>query len=207
MTIVFDLETGPQPNAKDFLPVFKAPSRWNDPEKIEAARVKHEEECLEDAALDPLTAQILTIAYRRVGKDASTILCFDEKQNLEVFWEEVEEEDFTTLAGFCSENFDLPMLFARSWVHGIKPLAHFRRGRYFTEYSVDLQRVWLCGRTKTEGVSLDRVCRALGLPGKANNGVTGGNFAAMYATDREKAIEYALQDIESTYRLFEKLCL
>jgi len=217
MTFVFDCESGPLPGAGEFLEPFEPVSTWKDPEKIEAARLKHVQKELGRAALDPLTGQILTITVHAEGQlphgfDIAVLENLDpttpegEKVVIQTFWSFVNVDPLSTVVGFCSNSFDLPMLFARSWAHGLKPPPHLRRGRYFSDYAIDLQEVWLCGRKKTEGVSLDRVCRAVGLPGKSQNGVTGANFAEMYATDRKKAIEYAANDLEITVGLYKHLC-
>ena len=52
-------------------------------------------------------------------------------------------------------------------------------------------------------VSMDKLCRALGIPGKGD--FDGSMVASTWPTDPEKVIAYCKEDVERTRQIFNRL--
>jgi hypothetical protein len=209
--IIFDIETGPLPDAEllDLLPPFdeaevkcgnlKDPDKIAD--KIREAKNAHFKNFVENAALDPLTGQVLAIGM--VIDGVTRILAYPEPETLECFWSEArgDMERVNPLVGFNIFQFDLPFLIKRSWKYGIQVPRNIRRGRYWGEGMVDLREVWQLGDRQARG-SLDAICRHLGLGKKTGSGK---DFARLFAEDRYAALEYLRNDLRLTAKLAERL--
>jgi hypothetical protein len=181
-------------------------------EKIEAARVQHEEnqrqrraryeqDFLDEAALDAETGQILAIGYHAEngGQTNEFVAIEPEKYLLEQFWESYAWAKAVGLpmVGFNIFKFDLPYIIRRSWKHGLPVPKVLEKGRYWDSIFVDLMAVWGCGNQQ-KYIGLDDVCTFFGLPGKNGDGA---QFAKLLATDRAAAEAYLLNDIQQTLQV------
>lgn len=204
--VYFDIETGPLPLTylEATMPKFKAPANLKDPVKIAAAIEEKKKEYIEDAALDPLTGQILCIGvldplhgFQPLG------LADDEAAMLRAFWRIANDAlgNFDNLIGFNCNSFDLPFLVKRSWKHGIRPPLILRNGRYWSKDIIDLREVWQMGDKQAHG-SLDTVSRFLGQAGKAGEG---SQFAELWADNRDVALTYLKTDLLLTQALAERM--
>ena len=199
--IFFDIETSPLDREvlQSRMPAFEAPSGYKDPVKIAAAIQAKEKTWLEDAALSPLTGRVLVIGV--FDGDASQYLFGNEKGFLTQFWTIVRDVLFKSdrLVGFNCNTFDLPFLVKRSWALGVEVPAMLRNGRYWNQDIVDLREWWQLGDRQAHG-GLDEVSRFFGEAGKVGDGK---DFAALWASDKEKAFAYLAQDLKLTKRLYE----
>jgi len=208
MNIYFDIETGPRPKAELLadLPPFdpecvkigniKDPAKISD--KIAEAKLRHESDYVDKAALDALTGQVVAIGYK--GEESSVqFLLGDEAQMLADFWRATSDSRGVPhrVIGFNSSKFDLPFLIRRSWKHRIKIPRQIRSGRYWSDYMVDLRDIWSLGEYQCRG-SLDAVARHLGVGAK--NG-EGANFAQLLQVDKERALDYLRNDVELVERI------
>lgn len=206
--LFIDIETGPASEEvlTKLRPDFKAPANYKDPDKIAANIAEQAEAWKANAALEPITGQILavgTISEKGFGYsigDETKIL--NEAFNL-IFWHLGAGDP---VVGFCIKRFDLPYLVKRGRIHGIKPpvcLINRYKGRlYWAEDIIDLQEEWNCGLSDTKGQSLDAVAKALGLPPKLGDGK---DFAALFASNQSQALEYLKRDLEITRDLAQKI--
>lgn len=214
-TIIFDIETGPLPAVElaamvePFDPMEVKFGNLKDPDKIAAklldARTTHERDTIERAALDATTGRVLAIGLHWPDTGDTSILEFeDEARLLRTFWEVTRGEMGRTneMVGFNIHSFDLPFLIRRSWKHRVQVPLGIRHGRYWTDEMVDLRDEWQLGDRQAKG-SLSAICRHLGLGDKAGNGA---DFACLFATDHETAIQYLQKDLELTTRLWRVLC-
>ena len=197
-------------------------------EKIEAAKKKHaaevagyEKDCqqkqtehwegfVDKAALNAGTGQVLAIGYYkapgflRIGTNDT---CDEdgERKLLAEFWEMVQNVGFDKghkIPGHNIHGFDLPFLMQRSWLLNVPVLDGLLvNGRYWHDCFVDTMKVWSCG-SFGKFVKLDDICRYLGVPGK--NG-SGAEFANLFKTDRQTAIDYLKNDLEMTWNVAERL--
>lgn len=201
MRTIFDIETGPLPDAQlDALtPPFSAPANYKDPEKISSWQAEAKARWKERAALSAMTGKVLAIGYQGV-LNAPNVDARDESVMIRRFWDELRFAE--SLVGFCCRSFDIPFLVQRSFILGIPVPVTLFEGRYLSRDIIDLQEVWLCFSREREGASLDAVCRACGIGGKTGSGA---DFARLFATDKEAALRYLKDDIELTWKLSERL--
>ena len=218
-TIIYDIETGPLPEADlaallpPFDPADIKTGNLKDPEKIAAklaeAEANHRRDFFEQAALDPLTGRVVAVGllqnaeggmqkaeFRIIGHD-------DEVAMLREFWDVTRGEmgRINQMIGFNSNAFDLPFLIRRSWKHRVPVPFGIRRGRYWAEQMIDLRDAWQLGDRQARG-SLDVVAKHLGVGAK--NG-SGADFAKLWQSDRAKAVEYLRNDLELTARVADAL--
>lgn len=211
-TIIFDIETGALPFGELAIPAFNPADvklgNTKDPDKI-AERIRQAEEnhvtdYIKNAALDALSGQVLCIGYR-LERDEPAILSSDadgEAAMLRQWWELLNTwERQPRLIGFNVKSFDLPFLIKRSWKHRITPPYWIRNGRYWNDLIVDLREVWQLGDNRAHG-SLGAISRHLGLGEKSGNGA---DFANLWKTNRQAAIDYCLQDVKLTQQVADVL--
>jgi DNA polymerase elongation subunit (family B) len=211
-TIIFDIETGALPFGELAIPAFNPADvklgNTKDPDKI-AERIRQAEEnhvtdYIRNAALDALSGQVLCIGYR-LERDEPAILSSDadgEAAMLRQWWELLNTwERQPRLIGFNIKAFDLPFLIKRSWKHRITPPYWIRNGRYWNDLIVDLREVWQLGDNRAHG-SLGAISRHLGLGEKTGNGA---DFANLWKTNRQAAIDYCLQDVRLTQQVADVL--
>jgi len=153
---------------------------------------------LEDAALSPLSGQILAIGALTDG--------------VPMFWYGAEKNlltDFCTyvesrlvgkkvLVGFNCHSFDWPFIVKRCWANGVKVSSALRDGRYWNRQLIDLRELWQLGDRQAEG-GLDAISKFFGGPGKTGSG---SDFASLFASDKEEALAYLENDLRETDRLY-----
>ena len=173
-------------------------------ERIRQAEENHVTDYIRNAALDALSGQVLCIGYR-LERDEPAILSSDadgEAAMLRQWWELLNTwERQPRLIGFNIKAFDLPFLIKRSWKHRITPPYWIRNGRYWNDLIVDLREVWQLGDNRAHG-SLGAISRHLGLGEKTGNGA---DFANLWKTNRQAAIDYCLQDVRLTQQVADVL--
>lgn len=211
-TILFDIETGPLPEAElaALLPPFDpaeikvgnlGPEKAA--QKIAEARATHEREFFEKAALDPLTGRVIAVGLLSPENEFHVIADENEAWMLREFWEITRGEmgRINQMVGFNSNSFDLPFLIRRSWKHRVPVPFGIRRGRHWADEMIDLRDAWQLGDRQARG-SLDVIAKHLGVGAK--NG-SGAEFAKLWQSDRAKAIEYLRNDVLLTARVAEAL--
>lgn len=204
---LFDIETGPLPieKIKSVMPKFSAPSNWKDQEKIAANIKQQEEKWLQDAALSPMTGQVVSIAYQLAGSphsfESMGTVDNNEKALLCDFlnrYKSMSGGASGKLVGWNIKSFDLSFIVRRCWALGIKvPGSLVPKGTmrfYWPSTFVDLREIWGCGEYSFSG-SLDAVGIAFGLGFKKGHG---GNFANLYADPetRDEAINYQRSEMQ-----------
>jgi DNA polymerase elongation subunit (family B) len=211
-TIIFDIETSALPFGELVIPAFNPADvklgNTKDPDKI-AERIRQAEEnhvtdYIKNAALDALSGQVLCIGYR-LDRNEPAILSSDadgEAAMLRQWWELLDAwERHTRIIGFNIKAFDLPFLIKRSWKHRVTVPYWIRNGRYWNDLIVDLREVWQLGDNRAHG-SLGAISRHLGLGEKTGNGA---DFANLWKTNRQAAIDYCLQDVKLTQQVADVL--
>jgi hypothetical protein len=181
-------------------PEFKAPANYKDADKIKASIAEQEQAWAERAALSAETARVLIVGVL----DGERFETFQGAEDviLTRFWpwlyQTLNRGDI--VSGFYIFHFDLPMLIRRSFVHGVRVPVTIRQ-RYWHDGLVDIAEKWQCGN-RSDTISLDRLAKALGVGAKNGNGA---DFAAMYATDKEKALEYLKNDLVLARKCHERM--
>lgn len=213
--IIFDVETAPLPEVElaalvpPFDPAEVRTGNLKDPDKIAAklaeAEANHRRDFFDRAALDPLTGRVLVIGLLDQG-GIRILDAEDEAELLRQFWNVCrgDMERVNQMVGFNTHLFDLPFLIRRSWKHRVSVPFGVRRGRYWGDEMVDLRDAWQLGDRQARG-SLDTIAKHLGVGAK--NG-EGKEFAKLWQSDRDKAVEYLRNDLELTAKIAEVLgCL
>lgn len=204
--IYFDIETATLPlsEIEQFKPEFKAPANYKDMDKIKASIMEQEAKWLADGALSAVTGKILVIGtlqngFNHISTDEGTII-------LQVMgWMQGIIQSGGQLVGFCSRTFDIPFIIRRAFGHGLKVPACFWEGRYLSSAFVDVAERWACGgREPRDRISLDYLSKFLGTGEKLGEGK---DFAALWQSDRDKALEYLKRDLELTKAAYERLYL
>lgn len=201
--IIFDIETGPLDE------VLAKPEEWFEADKRlkDQAKIKESfEEKVESATLSPITSKVLAVGYHFVNRSKLSIR-EPESHLIKEFFELASDQIKSggTLIGYNILEFDLPFLMFRAIVNKITiplSLGKWYRGR-FQAYDafIDLQVMALFGKYSHVGFKLDRVARALGLPGKNGDG------AAFYKMPPEQARAYLENDINITKLMAERFGL
>jgi len=209
MNIYFDIETGPVANHEllHMLPEFDEAEvklgNLKDPEKIQQkldeARANHESNFIKKAALDPISGRVLAIGVTNAATGEFSVLGAIGEQEVEIlnqFWDLCVDHDGQELiiCGFNTHQFVLPFLIRRSWKHSISIPAHIRRGRYWSDKSIDIRERWTFGDRHASG-SLDTIAKYFGFTGKTGNGA---DFADKWEHYRDEAIDYIKADLDLT---------
>ena len=99
--------------------------------------------------------------------------------------------------------FDLPFLTKRAIVHGIRPPLWWPRNpKPWSDSVFDTMTQWAGDRDR---ISLDRLCRVLGLEGKGD-GPTGADVWPMVQAGRiDDVVTYCHADVERTRAVYRKL--
>lgn len=207
---MWDIETGALDEeilASQFVPKskeeFVGAQRWKT-ETIEEKYSNYLVTALEDfkrrAALDATTGQVLAIGLK--SEKGSIILdSVNEDKLLTEFWEKAAkcESVGRSMVGHNVLGFDLPFLARRSWMRGID----FEMPRNCIK---DTMKVWGCN-CYGETIGLDRLAKALGLPGKTE-GISGADFARLWNGEPEEqqlARQYLLTDLDVVWNVANRL--
>lgn len=192
--------------------------------KIEDARLKHEQlrESLADrrtaaldkhyadfaskATLSAATSRMLVCGFWSQQAGKFVMLDASEPGNeatcLQRFWANVLQwaDQRRPVVGCNIYEFDLPYLVNRSWLLGVEvpPPIYSIRGSYVNWHAcfVDLRHRWLLGRRNGERSSHDHMGKAFKTGGKCVSGVDGGSFWKVWFEDRDKAVEYLMNDLK-----------
>jgi hypothetical protein len=204
-TVFFDVESSPLPDSylDTIKPEFEANKTLKDPVKIAADLASKEAAWRERAALDATTGKELVVGLLK--EDQMTVIEGDEPRVLIQFWEWLDTElgMGNTVSGFCIFHFDLSFMSKRSWINGVRiPMSVMRSSyRPWHEGLVDIAERWQLGN-RDQHISLDRLSKALGVGQKNGDGA---DFAALYATDKEKAIAYLKNDLVLAQKCYQRM--
>lgn len=179
---------------------------------VEQARGEAWRQFKSNAALSPLTGQVLAIGIRR-GDKSGIFGGVPEPEILTSFWKKYKacRQEQTKLVGANIKQFDLPFLIRRSWMLGVSvpSTAYTYDGKWlnFDPLFFDIRDLWLLGQRSGCESSLDAMSRALGV-GSKPDGINGGDFARLWLgtpAEREQATGYLLNDLKLTAEVATKL--
>lgn len=192
----FDIETIPtqDPNAADRLAEkITAPSNYKDEEKIAAYIQEKAQEAVGKTSFDGFEGHACAIAWD-CGDDDRVVSVrdiADERDAIAEFFDALNGYHSQTLVGHNIAGFDIPFLTRRALVLGVRLPQQWPRNIKPWSDKVHDTMVMAGGR---EYVSLDTMCRALGIPGK--DGFDGSQVAAAWAAgEHDKIAEYCADDV------------
>lgn len=124
-----------------------------------------------------------------------------EEDVLMFFWEHARE--MAQPVGFNINDFDLPVIFFRSALRGIKPTRRFKMGRYSDNF-IDLWVKYTGGFGGGMGpTGLKELAHLAGIEIPAGDGDGGQVWKWFESGDYEKIAEYQRSDVEITRQLYK----
>jgi predicted PolB exonuclease-like 3'-5' exonuclease len=211
----FDIETIPaqDPAIRDELRVaVTAPGTFKKPESIAEWLTENREKEAEAAWLktsfDGGVGHVFCIAYA-IGDNAPRVLAQpvlsrdNEAATLEVFFRDLEQAGHVQLIGHNIVGFDIPFLWKRAMVLGVKPPFNFPRNpKPWSELIADTMLLW--DATQRSGGSMDRICRLMGITGKGDFG--GADvWPAIERGEFDRVAEYCGADVERTRAMYKRM--
>lgn len=211
MTILtIDIETVPTQLAwvrDDIAATIKAPGTLKKPESIaeweRESKPAAVEEAVQKTSFDGTYGQIVCIGWAIDDDDPQSEVVRDLSPDQErallrsVFsaWSRAASATRGTRPTIVAHNavgFDIPFIWKRCIVHGIRPPFFFPRDpKPWADTVFDTMTQWSGTKDK---ISLDRLCKALGLEGKA--GMTGADvWPAAQAGEWDRIAEYCRDDV------------
>ena len=206
------------------LAAVKAPANYKDPAKIaeyvEAERAKltaaHEatvEQTILNTSFDGGYGQIVCIGWciddgMPQSMQVGDLSAEQERALLRDWFDEIRPMHTTSglrpvLVGHNLVGFDLPFVWKRAMVHGIKPPMWLPRDpKPWSDTVVDTMTYWAGARDR---ISLDKLCRVLGVPGKGD-GPTGADVWPMVQAGRINDVaEYCRADVVRTRAVLKRM--
>jgi hypothetical protein len=135
--------------------------------------------------------------------------CFDgdETKILRDFWEMIRtfRPCLDRIVGHNIYNFDLPFIYKRSVVCGVRPSVELNFARYRNQPIYDTMCEWEKWNLR-HSISLDRLARVLGLESPKTQECDGSRVAELYARgDHETIHAYCLRDVITTRHIYRRL--
>lgn len=226
--LIFDIETGANEFAKDYVKPFDI----NNPDHVKYGNAKRPElrEEIEKQAyaiymssaeknypLSGITGKVLCISYSAFDDENPSAVTkwveyleesVSERTLLSSLWTRIKDidENGGVVVGFNNKKFDIPFVTQRSWITNT-PVYPLKSGMWLRPFVIDLYEVWTfnqtTGRFGFVSNDLKTVCECLGIGTK--NKEDGKHFEKIFYKDREKALEYAMNDIVLTTELYLRL--
>lgn len=229
MNIYLDIETIPSQDPACHADILaeietakaeaRAPSNYKDPAKIReyvSTRIAELDAQAEDrwrsTALDGTRGEIICVSWAiddlptcctlrgPDGAESTLLSGFFAALGVAI------KESHGRLPRFIGHNikdFDLRFIFQRAVIRGVRPpcnLPHDARGN--NEHMYDTMLAWAGWGNH---ISLDRLCRALGMPGKTD-GMDGSKvWDAVQAGEIQKVADYCRQDVECVRAVYRRL--
>ena len=222
MNIYLDIETLPtsDPDVIAALEAgIKPPGNISKPESIQKWMDENKADALAAAisktSFDGLHGRVCVICYAFDDGPVYSSEADDERKLLQDFYAHAYDVSTmerhgglvdlpVTVVGHNVAGFDLPFLKHRSIINSVRPpnaIYKAMNAKPWESCIADTMLMWSSDREKR--VSMDRLCKALGIPGKGD--FDGSMVAATWPTDPAKVIEYCRQDVERTREIYKRL--
>ena len=208
----------------ELLAAVKAPGNYKDETKIaeyiaaERAKIKDGHGAEFDdwhskTSFDGGLGQVCCIGFAIEDEPARTYAVADnspaeERHALESFFGHLTDAHSVTdrpvFIGHNSNGFDIPFVWKRCIVLGVKPPIWFPRDpKPWGDSTFDTMIAWN-GPGARAGGSMDRICKILGIPGKG--GMDGSQVWPMFQAGRiDEIADYCRADVERTRAMFQRM--
>ena len=197
-----DIETAPEVNSSEF---WSYPKKrlWENKMIEKGITTTFERSYMEKASIYPEFAKVICISYKR-GKETKSIIGKDEKLILAEFNEMLEFYDDAVLGGFNINEFDIPFLWKRMIINGIKPHKKLCIGSK-KPWEIDTVDVFKIRKQTSFGCSLDLLSMTL-LGESPKSDMSWESVAYCYYADNLNMIKaYCEGDVEFTERCYNRL--
>ncbi|TSC93857.1 MAG: hypothetical protein CEN91_102 [Candidatus Berkelbacteria bacterium Licking1014_85] len=159
-----------------------------------------EEEFIRDTALSGDFGQILCIGFAK-NNDPVEIISGDEKEMLKNFW--IATGNCDLFIGHNLMNFDLPFIYKRSIIHGIRPTKDLSFARYRNFPIYDTMCEW--NKWSNTSTSLDKLAKIFDLE-SSKQGIDGSQVYDFYLAGKSQEIyDYCKRDVELTRKIYKRL--
>ena len=131
----------------------------------------------------------------------------DEAEILRDFWEMMRtfRPCVDRIVGHNIYNFDLPFIYKRSVVRGVRPSIELNFARYRNQPIYDTMCEWEKWNLR-HAISLDRLACVLGLESPKTDECDGSRVAGLFARGEHKTIrDYCLRDVITTRRIYRRM--
>lgn len=227
-TLIFDIETVGEDFALMDETTKESLTRFMKRESYSEQEYQSELRDLEDRlGFSPLTGKIVAIGVLDVERDKAAVYyhlgetlespfedgnckyeAMTEADMLQKFWEiALKYETFVTFNG---RSFDVPFLWTRSAVHGIKPTKNLMANRYLSYQPYHAKHIDLFdqlsfyGSVRRKG-SLHLWTRAFGIESPKSQGVTGDDVRILFQEGKYQDIaRYNARDLTATRDLYRR---
>lgn len=213
----FDIETIPCQLAgikEEFARNVTAPAQYKKQDSIDAWLAENREAEAEAAWLktsfDGGLGHVVCIGFAINDGPAQSFSVADytsreeEAKNLGAFFAELlRVGGGAQLIGHNIIGFDIPFLWKRAMVLGVKPPMCFPRApKPWSELVADTMLMW--DSQQRAGGSMDRICRLMGIPGKG--GMDGSKVWPAVAEDRiDDVAAYCRDDVDRTRAMYRRM--
>jgi len=221
MELFIDIETIPDQREGAFERIrqgITAPGQYKKPESIaEWLRDNGDSEAENQwrkTALDGGTGQVICIGYacedeaaqaisRRLDQPEGDLLRAFNRAIGEALADRNEVDRQLTYIGHNAAGFDLPFLYKRFVVNGIKPRARlFQNARPLSDNLFDTMSAWAGYGNR---ISLDNLCNALGIP-SPKDGIDGSQVWDFVQGGKiVEVAEYCKRDVEAVRTIYRRL--
>ena len=222
MNIYLDIETLPTTDPdiiKELASKITAPAQYKKPESIAEWMAENKERMTKEAvaktSFDGLYGRIACICYAFDDGEVYVVDDDDESVLLANLYSHISDMTSKPYHGgvmdmdavFIGHNlagFDLPFLKHRSVINRVKPVPTILKAMSAKPWDnciSDTMLMWSQDREKR--VSMDKLCRAFGIPGKCD--FDGSMVAETWPVDRQRVIEYCKDDVIRTREIYKRI--
>ena len=172
--------------------------------KLSAKKGKTVEEIHEETSFEGTFGRICCIGIIKESPKGiqKEVFAGSEKEILTKFWEAAK--DVQRFIGHNIWNFDLPFIYKRSIINGVKPRGDINFARYRNIPIYDTQQEWeLWGYQKAQ--KLDTLAKVLGFPTSKDE--MDGSMVWKYFKEGkiEDICKYCMKDVELTRQVYYKM--
>jgi len=163
------------------------------------------------AGLDPVQGRVALIVIKDIdGKICEVLDSEDEKVILNgIFGVFGGFSDLVTnrIVGHNIINFDIQFIYKRAWLLGMRPDDRVMHDSisYRPSCVVDTMKRWAFG-DRNSFISLKLLCSHFGIVAKGGE-VEGKNFHEWWAKDKQKCIDYCIDDVNCSLAVAERMGL
>ena len=208
----------------ELLAEVKAPGNYKDAAKIaeyvsaERAKIEAGHDAAFDdwwlkTSLDGAYGQICCIGFaiddgptQAIAQDKHTKS--SEKESLEIFFSQLTNlyspTDHFRFIGHNSNAFDIPFIWKRCIILGVKPPIWFPRDpKPWSETTFDTMIAWNSAQPR-QGGSMERICKVLGIPGKGD--MDGSKVWPAVRDGRiDEVASYCMDDVRRTREMHRRM--
>lgn len=202
MKLFLDIETLPAPGEK--IDMIKA--LWEDARKKNGTKdqkgINDFDTFFRNTSFQGEFGRIFCVGYA-VDNAQAECLVGDEKEILQKFWGLAK--DAHLFIGHNVMGFDLPFIYKRSIILGVRPSKELSFARYRNNPIYDTMCEWERWGMKS-ATSLHKLSLAMGLASPKEEGIDGSKVYDYFLAGKgEEIAKYCMRDVEATRRVYKRM--